>query len=418
MPYNIFLFFYQVGARISSLWNPKAKKWLRGRKNLFKNLESAAIDLRGHTVIWFHCASLGEFEQGRPVMEQIRRHHPGTKIVVTFFSPSGYDIKKKFAGADLVCYLPFDSKRNAKRFMELIDPSLVIFVKYDLWYHILREVRHRNKHALLISAVFREGQSFFRWYGGFQRQMLRCFSRIFVQDETSLALLKHAGFHNASVSGDTRFDTVLQTAERFEAVPLVDNFCRDATVIVAGSTWAEDEQLIASAFESLAPAHGALRLIIAPHEINERHLRGIEQLFPDTTRYSRCSEAERITVRVLLIDNVGLLSRLYRYATICYVGGGFSKDGVHNVLEAAVYAKPVVFGSNYRKYREAAGLIAEGGGFAIHDEQDLTAKVKELLNDEGLINESGRKSEAYVRSNAGATGRIMAYIEENRLLTN
>jgi len=413
--YNIFLWLYVTGVRIAAVWNSKAKKWLKGRKGIFNDIRSAIDPTSG--VIWIHCSSLGEFEQGRPVIEKLKELRPNSKFLVTFFSPSGYEVKKNYAGADHIFYLPMDSRNNAKSFLDLVNPSLAIFIKYDYWYFYLSEIRKRKTNCLLISAVFRNDQFFFKWYGSLHRTMLRCFTKIFVQDAESKALLETISINHATISGDTRFDTVSDIAQKFERIPAIENFIGTARCIVAGSTWKEDEEMLQKAFLELSD--NDIKLIIAPHEIHPASLNNVKKHFPESVRFSELSGvAQQRASAVLIMDNIGMLSRLYKYGDIAYVGGGFTRDGVHNVLEAAVYAKPVVFGRNYKKYQEAIDLLDHEGAKTFSDSEELYQILSTLLNDEDDYRLKCQASRTYVEKNVGATQKILNYIEENRLLTS
>jgi 3-deoxy-D-manno-octulosonic-acid transferase len=381
-----------------------------------------------------HCSSLGEFEQGRPVLEALRREVPNCRIVLSFFSPSGYTTKKDYAGADHVFYLPLDSPANARQFIDLVRPTLVLWVKYDYWYYFLVELKRRKIPTLLVSGVFRPDQPFFRWYGRLHRYMLECFTHLFVQTEASLALLgKLRLADRASVSGDTRFDRVIAIAEAGEPLPLIAAFCGSRPVIVAGSTWEEDEEEL----DHYANTHPELRFVIAPHEIGEDRIREVERLFRHSIRFSVWEKGGNRTgtqvkgappVRrepaaggwpepnVLIIDNIGMLSRLYRYATITYVGGGFGDDGVHNVLEAAVYGKPVVFGPVIEKYIEAVELTESGGGLIIDSALEAEKVLDRLLANPEECRETGEASLAYVQSKKGATEKIVRYIMMQKFL--
>jgi 3-deoxy-D-manno-octulosonic-acid transferase len=449
--YHIFLWFYKLGIQLVSPWNPKAKRWLEGRRHIFSNIRAtaeAAQAARNGTsgleasrngasgvgasgaqaspagrgpVIWMHCSSLGEFEQGRPVLETIRALSPGCTIWVTFFSPSGYEVRKNYEGADHVFYLPLDSRSHARQFIDLVKPTLVLWVKYDYWYYYLVELKRRNIPVLLISGVFRPDQPFFKWYGRLHRYMLECFTYLFVQTETSKKLLGKLGISdNVSISGDTRFDRVIEIAQAAALLPAVGSFCGSQPVIVAGSTWEEDEEEL----DHYANTHPEIRFIIAPHEIDEERLKEVESLFRYTVRYSELAEEHGEAApnypppNVLIIDNIGMLSRLYRYATIAYVGGGFGDDGVHNVLEAAVYGNPVIFGPVIEKYIEAVELTECGGGIVIDSALEAESVFNRLLNDREEYRQTGDASRDYVHSKKGATGKIILYLQENRLLTS
>ena len=410
--YNIFLLFFNAGVRIAALKNGKAKKWLQGRKDIFRQLQEQIPT--GEKIIWFHCASLGEFEQGRPVIEKTKANYPNYKILVTFFSPSGYEVRKNYEGADYIFYLPADSPANAKRFLDIVHPSLVVFVKYEFWYYYFENIRQRNIPFLLISSAFRNYQPFFKWYGLLYRKMLACFSHIFVQDRQSLELLQTIGItKEVSIAGDTRFDRVVEIAGKFEPIPTIENFCADHKVIVAGSTWPDDEKMLQEINDP------SIKLVIAPHEINKDHLDEIKKNFPSSIFYSELKGTSLINHHSsLIIDSIGLLSRLYKYAYITYVGGGFTRDGIHNILEAAVYSKPVLFGPNYKKYREAAELIDNEGAISFSTEDELKKTVQRLLTDNNEYNNICNSAGQYVKQNAGATTTILNYIQEKRLLTN
>ena len=412
--YNIFLFLYRVGIGIAALWNVKARRWVNGRKNIFERLD-AELKTDKSKLIWFHCSSLGEFEQGRPVMEKLRSQFHNYKLLLTFFSPSGFEIRKDYKDADWVFYLPMDSKANAKRFFDIINPSLVVFIKYDYWYYYLNECKKRNIPLLMISAIFRKEQPFFKWFGSLHRKMLNCFTHFFVQDKQSLQLLASVDINNATIAGDTRFDRVAEIAEKFQPVDEIQKFCASSQVLVAGSTWPEDEKLIKKAIQD----YPELKLIIAPHEIHKNHLQQLKSLITSSIFFSeiKTNNEQQITSNCLIIDNIGMLSRLYHYATITYIGGGFNK-GIHNVLEAAVYGKPVLFGPNYKKFKEAIGLIDTGGGFSIASSHELSSLLNKLINNKNELESSGKKAIEFVKENKGATEKILRYIEENRLLTN
>jgi len=422
--YILFLKLYSSGIRIASLFNNKAKLWIKGRRNIFSLIAHQLSDTNSNR-IWIHCSSLGEFEQGRPLIESLKKNYPQYNIILTFFSPSGYEHQKNYKDADHIFYLPMDSKPNAQKIYDLVQPMLVIFIKYEFWYYYLSEAKKRNIPLLLVSATFRKDQPFFQWYGNFHRQILKCFTHVFVQNKTSLSLLQKIHFNNASISGDTRFDRVLEVADNFKPIPAIDNFCEGKIVIVAGSTWLEDDE----ALDHYANSHPDIRFIIAPHDIGESRLKECEKLYHYAVRYSQfiqqqhnvalpTFDIQNRTPNTLIIDNIGMLKYLYSYATICYVGGGFGGDGVHNVLEAAVYAKPVVFGPVYEKYFEAVELIEHGGAFSVIDAIELEDTFNQLLDDPSQYKNAAASARNYVYSKAGATKNVMNYIQEKRLLTN
>lgn len=415
--YNIFIRLYPFIIRLISPFNPKAKSWLEGRKNIFENITTK---LKGDTSkkIWIHCASLGEFEQGRPVIEKLKADYLSYKIVLTFFSPSGYEVQKNYAGADYIFYLPMDSASNAKYFFDLINPSLAILVKYEYWYYYISECKKRNVPLLLVSGQFIKSFNFFKWYGHISREMLRMLTYLFVQTENAKQLLSTIGVTNVSVSGDTRFDRVLEVASHPKKFPLIDAFCKDKAIFVAGSTWAEDDELI----DHFANTRPDVKFIIAPHTIDEERLQECEKLYKNSVRFSTIQSPEYFEenthINVLIIDSIGMLKHLYAYSTICYVGGGFGGDGIHNILEAAVYGKPVLFGPENEKFNEASELIEAGGAFEIADAVEFEEVMNELLTDKELYTDSCKASKIYVASKAGATEQVMQYIQANRLLTN
>jgi 3-deoxy-D-manno-octulosonic-acid transferase len=416
--YNISLFLFRAGVHIAALKNAKAKKWLAGRKGIFERLQQAIS--KDDKIIWFHCASLGEFEQGRPVIEKIRSIYPHYKILITFFSPSGYEVRKNYNGADYIFYLPIDSPANAKKFLHIVQPSLVVFVKYEYWYHYFKNISEQKIPFLLISAVFRADQPFFKWYGALYKKMLACFTHLFVQDNQSKELLQKIGYTSTiSITGDTRFDRVVEIADQFEPIPIIESFCNNSKVIIAGSTWPDDEKMLQNLFQHISD--DSVKLIIAPHEIGKNHIDDIQKLFPASILYSQLTPHNpQLTTHnaPLIIDSIGILSRLYKYAYITYIGGGFTRDGIHNSLEAAVYGKPVLFGPVYSKYREAVELIETEGAKSFSTADDLKQIVYILLNDQKEYDQKCKAAEQYVHSNAGATIRILNYIQENRLLTN
>ncbi len=419
---------YSVGVRVASVWNPKAKKWVAGRRNILAEINSKLIPPvaeQNEKPIWMHCASLGEFEQGRPLLEQLKIENPNKKIVLTFFSPSGYEVMKDYAGADHIFYLPMDSAANAQQFLDAVQPCLVLWVKYEYWFYYLTEIKRRNIPTLLVSGIFRDNQPFFKWYGEIWRKMLESFTHFFVQNEDSKQLLGELGFKdNITINGDTRFDRVLEIADNFTDIPHIASFCGDSPVIVAGSTWEEDEiELL-----HFVNVHPQIKFIIAPHEINKTNLQDVKEEFPKSIFYSELVAKEgtsqpidneqHTTPNVLIIDNVGMLSRLYKYGTVTYIGGGFGADGVHNVLEAAVYGKPVVFGPVYEKFNEAIGLVEANGAISVDGPVSLEAALNSLLNNKEALQKMGEAAGKFVNENAGASKQIIQFIQVNRLLTS
>lgn len=410
--YSLFLKLYVIGIKLLSYFNPKAKLWITGRK---KFPLSNFIHNDGAKIIWMHCASLGEFEQGRPVIEKLKKQYPSVKIVCSFFSPSGYEVQKNYGGADAIFYLPIDSKANAKKLIKVIKPSLVLWVKYEYWFYYLQTLKKENIPVLLISGIFRNSQPFFKWYGDAWKNILSSFDHFFVQDEASKKLLASVGIDkNVTISGDTRFDRVIEIAENFEHIPLIKEFCGDHKIVVAGSTWEDDEaELI-----HYVRANATIKFIIAPHEIDTENLKEVQKEFTGSIFYSDLVSGKQSTTNVLIIDNVGMLARLYYYADITYVGGGFGDDGVHNVLEAAVHGKPVIYGPEFEKFIEAIELVNCGGGININSAIELEKELTLLWDNEELLKSAGEAAKNYVYAHAGASKKIMAFIQEKRLLIN
>jgi 3-deoxy-D-manno-octulosonic-acid transferase len=390
-------------------FNDKAKKWVIGRKDLFDRIAEVVDSAEKHT--WFHFPSLGEFEQGRTVLERYKEEWPDRRIIITFYSPSGYEVRKNYPLADHVFYLPEDSPRNAKRFVKLINPEMVFFIKYDYWYYYFRQINRQRIPLYLVSAIFRPNQIFFKSYGGFFRKTLKCVSHFFVQNQESIDLLNNIGFENASISGDTRFDRVMNIVNEAKELPIIADFVEKKETLVAGSTWPPDVEIL-SAFHKV---HRRWRIIIAPHDINPHSIKDTLDKFPDALLYSQLKEGEPIPEvsgkkpKVLIIDNVGMLSSLYRYGDVTYVGGGFGK-GIHNTLEAAAYGRPVVFGPKYEKFQEAKDLIKAVAAFSIKNEKDFIWVMEQLMDEDFRINVDGAAKE-YVYFKAGATERIIAYLK-------
>ena len=399
--YNIGIYLYGLAIFFASLFNQKARLLRNGQHNSLTLLKEK-IDPNAEYV-WFHAASLGEFEQGRPVMEQLKKEHPATKILLTFFSPSGYEVRKNYAGADVVSYLPLDTPKNARRFFQTVKISKVIFIKYEFWPNYLLALKTSKIPVYSISAIFRPSQVFFKFYGGWYRDLLKSFCHIFVQDQPSLDLLQKYDFSNCSVAGDTRFDRVADLAKQAKTIPLIEAFAKgDKKIIVAGSSWPKDEELLVRYLQE----HAYVKLILVPHEIHETHISGITKLL--STNYVRYTQADQITVgasNCLIVDTIGLLSSIYRYANVAYIGGGFGV-GIHNTLEAAVWNVPVVFGPNYQKFREARELIEAGGAFSIDNYDALEAQFNTLFAD----NKAGIIAGEYVATNIGATELIIKEI--------
>lgn len=401
--YSLAIYLYMLCANIAALFNPKAKLLMRGHKDTWRILRREIGEDR---YVWFHAASLGEFEQGRPLMERLRREHPGKKILLTFFSPSGYEVRKNYEGADVVCYLPFDTPFNARKFIRLARPEMAFFIKYEFWRNYI-EVLHRKRIPVYsVSSIFRPNQIFFRWYGKGYARVLRRFTHLFVQNEYSAQLLRKLGVSAVSVVGDTRFDRVTDIMREAQPLPLVERFAGCWRVVVAGSSWEPDEDLLIPYFNS----HPELRLVLAPHVVSEEHLRQIEaKLQRPAVRYSQATSKSVAEADCLIIDCYGLLSSIYRYATVAYVGGGFGA-GIHNVPEAAVYAKPVVIGPNNHKFREARALIENGGCREITGADDFGRTMDELLTDRRALARAGEAAGNYIRGNAGAAEAIYGSI--------
>ncbi len=397
--YYISVKLYHLGILLASLFNKKAKLWIQGRRN-----QQSTINNQQST-IWFHCASLGEFEQGRELIEKFKiqpfdsaQGDKKPKIVLTFFSPSGYEMRKNYEHADVVAYLPMDSPSAAKKFIDQVNPSHVFFIKYEFWFYYLRELKKRNIPTYLVSGIFRPDQYFFKWYGGWALKQLSAFKHFFLQDKSSEQLLHQHGYTNTSITGDTRFDRVLKIISSAKELPVAAAFANNRQVLVAGSTWEEDEQLLAS-------QAGKLKMIIAPHDVSENRLQSLEKRFSNTIRFSKADTSSAAAADVLLIDNIGMLSSLYGYGQMAYVGGGFGK-GIHNILEAAAYGMPVIFGPNYRKFAEAEQLIKKGGAFSISTATELEQTFSLLNKDPMILKMASEISKNYVRSGAGATDAI------------
>lgn len=399
--YNIGIRLYWLAARIISPWNRKAKLWIQGRKNWQESLKQAFNP--ADRVIWFHCASLGEFEQGRPVMEAIRTRFSDHKILLSFFSPSGYEKRKNYSGADYIMYLPLDTRRNARQMLSILNPEMVLFIKYEFWYHFLHRLKSNSVPVFLISGNFRREQIFFKWYGGWYRRFLDCFTHIFVQKENSEQLLSQIGITRVSVAGDTRFDRVWQVSENPYKDEALEAFAGESDVIVAGSTWEKDELILEQAYQSLPHE---IRWIIAPHELSDTHLEQLKKRFPESRRFTEVKGKIPKEVRVLIVDTIGHLSYLYRYGTLAYIGGGFGK-GIHNVLEAATYGQPVIFGPAYQHFIEAVELVSLGGACPVEGSGDLLSTIRQHLDQRDLLKTTSEIAAKYVKQRRGATSKIV-----------
>ncbi len=399
--------------KIAALFIPKAKLWQQGRKNWRDKISNSTLK-PGTKKVWIHCASLGEFEQGRPIIEKIKKDHPSTQVVLSFFSPSGYEIRKNYDQADLICYLPLDTPKNSKDFISIIQPDLVIFVKYEFWYFFLRELNKQKIPTLLISAIFRPRQLFFKPFGGFYRRILFFFEAIFVQNKNSQHLLEGIKYPNSHIAGDTRVDRVMNLAEKKKDFPLIEQFKGESKLLILGSSWPADEEIVLPFLKAKLPENW--KCIIAPHEIGEEHVQKIlSRLEEDAIRYSTFSKDQPIKkTRYLIIDNIGMLSSLYQYGKIAYIGGGFGK-GIHNTLEPITYGLPVIFGPKYHKFEEANALIKTGGGFFIKNVQDLEKIFTQLL-EKSEHEKASQKAKSYILENQGATNMIFSYLEKKKYL--
>ena len=428
MIYNIVIYFVLWGIAIASLFNEKVRKMWRGEREAFKILKQKVDPSAKY--VWFHAASLGEFEQGRPLMERIRKEYPQYKILLTFYSPSGYEVRKNYEGADIICYMPVDTRLNAIRFLRLVRPVMAFFIKYEFWSNFLHILKHRNIPTYSVSSIFREDQVFFKWYGRSYANVLKCFTRFFVQNEESKRLLEGIGITDVDVVGDTRFDRVLQIKEAAKHLPICEAFRKgvavsssssalssfdaekesrpDFKVFVAGSSWPPDEEIFISFFNE----HKDWRLLIAPHVIAEEHLKLILSLLKNkkVVRYTQTNPEEAAKADVLIIDCFGLLSSMYNYGDIAYIGGGFGV-GIHNTLEAAVWNMPVIFGPNNKKFQEAQGLLKSGGGFEITNYESFEGLMNSMINNPASLKQAGDKAGAFVASLSGATGKVLAKVK-------
>ncbi|HRG57398.1 MAG TPA: glycosyltransferase N-terminal domain-containing protein [Bacteroidia bacterium] len=402
--YSFFVRLYTFLIYVTSPLNEKARQWKKGRNNW--KLKLKAIDFQNHDVYWFHCASLGEFEQGRPLIEMIKQRG-NYKILLTFFSPSGYELQKNYKNADWVLYLPSDTLTNAQYFVAHVEPKAVFFIKYEFWFNFLHVLQQKKIKVFLVSGVFRENQHFFKWYGQWFARHLSAFDYFFVQNQLSLNLLGSIGYQNAIIAGDTRFDRVLQIKQQNKRFNDVELFIGNAKICVAGSTYLEDEQLLAASLRKCISKNILFKLIVAPHELSENRLLALEKLFNanDTVRFSKFVKADQ-NKKVLIIDNIGMLSSLYNYATLAYIGGGFGK-GIHNSLEAAVYGRPLIFGHNFQKFEEAKALVKNGAAFVVNNEDEIKDILIKFLLDEELVIKAGQKSLDFVHSNQGSVNKIL-----------
>lgn len=404
MIYNLVIYIYLFGVKLAALFSSKPAKMVKGHREVFDILRDK-ID-RNARYIWFHAASLGEFEQGRPLIERIRKEYPEYRILQTFFSPSGYKVRKNYQGADIVCYLPFDTPRNVRRFIEMVNPCMVFFIKYEFWQNYLNTLYKKGIPVYSVSSIFRPNQIFFRWYGKDYRKVLKTFSHLFVQNEVSEKLLASIGVTDVTIVGDTRFDRVLDICTVAKDLPLVKAFKGNSKTFVAGSSWGPDEDIFIRYFNE----HLEMKLVIAPHVVSDSHLKEImEKVKRPCVRYTEATEENVSKADCLIIDCYGLLSSIYRYGDISYIGGGFGV-GIHNVLEAAVYGIPVIFGPNNKKFREAQHLLEKKGGFEINDYEEFKSLMDRFLTDNSYLQQAGNAAGDYVKNNSGALEKIMKAI--------
>lgn len=410
---------YFLGAGIAALFNRKAAMFVSGRKHLIRTITEKMKDKGERKSVWFHCSSVGEFEQARPLIEKLKKSCPDKYVVLTFFSPSGYGLRKNYAYADAVFYLPMDTSRNVRRFLDAVNPETAIFVKYEFWYNYLVALKKRGVNTYIISAIFRPGQMFFHWYGHFMRKALRSYTTPFVQNEESRRLLAGIGIDNAVIAGDTRFDQVDAVCRHNDMHNgIMESFAGSGRVWIAGSTWEEDERVISKAFRTV----DGIKLILVPHEVEPAHIRYVRGLFADVPYavYSECAgqdagiwQRKVETAKVLIVDTVGMLSMIYKYGCFAYIGGGFSGSGIHNILEAAIYGCPVIFGPNYSKFQEARDLTALGGAFSISSWEELGSLLEKWVYSPESLDRPSHVCTQYVESHLGASDKIMEHIFKN-----
>jgi 3-deoxy-D-manno-octulosonic-acid transferase len=415
--YSVLIKIYGFAIRVAALFNTKAALWVEGRKNFWHDFEYSFSKMPfsnpDRKLAWFHCASLGEFEQGRPILENFKKQHPDFLILLTFFSPSGYNVRKNYGEADMVLYLPLDTQANARRFVDTIKPDIVFWVKYEYWYNFLNYLKIKQVPIILVSAIFRSEQHFFKFYGLWSRKVLKHFTQIFVQNPNSKNLLSKFGIENVIVSGDTRFDRVAAIISNPVSIAKAKAFSENHTVLVAGSTWPADEELIFKLFNN---NKYQLRIIIAPHEIHADHIKSLLQQYGSkAVLFSETNSEEVRHAEVLIIDTIGLLSQLYRYGTIAYIGGGFGV-GIHNILEAAAFGLPVFFGPEYHKFQEAKDLVESGGASSVTNSEELKQKADYLLLDQNEMIRAGKICKEYVENGCGATEIILKYVNQTNLL--
>lgn len=398
--YNIFIHIYILALNLISPFNKKVKTMLKGEKECFDRLQNLNSEDK---VAWFHCASLGEFEQGRPLIEEVKKQFPEYKILLSFYSPSGYESKKDYALADYVVYLPNDTKSNAKKFVKKVNPDLIFFIKYEFWYNYISALKGRR--LFQVSLILRQNQYFFSWYGKWFAKQLKNFEHFFVQNQQTATLLNKIGYKNVTISGDTRFDRVMTIANNAKSFTEIEKFCEgNQKIILAGSSWLADEKIIQQAVKNLD-----IKLIIAPHVVGENHINEIQQLFPEAILYSELANNDKKS-NILIINCIGILSNLYQYCDIAYIGGGFGV-GIHNTLEAATFGKPICFGTNYHKFQEAIDLINLKAAYSISNQEELKQVLETLLNNEKIYNQSAEASKDYVKTKIGACKKIIEHLK-------
>lgn len=405
--YNLFVSLYGLGISAASAFNPKAKRWLNGRKDWKGKMRQAVSS--DDKIIWVHCSSLGEFEQGRPVMERIRKKFPGHKIALSFFSPSGYEVRKNYEGADYVFYLPLDTKRNAKSIIKILHPEILILVKYEYWYNLLKKLQKKNIPVIVISAVIKENNIFIQSWGAWFRKRIEKITHFFVQDGDSKDLLESIGVKQVTISGDTRFDRVREIRQSSPELEFVEIFKGDHKLIVAGSTWPDDEEILTCFINQKLPDDW--KVIFAPHNIDDKQVRALsEKLRKKTALYTKSDSTQIGDAQILIVDTVGVLTKIYAYADISYVGGGFTRTGVHNTLEPAVFGVPVIFGPNYENYFEAIDLIQTEGAQRFKDQHDFNSKMEKLIQNEPERKRRGNAAAEYIAQKPNSSNLIMDYL--------
>ena len=409
--YNLIIILASQIVKLVALFSPKVKLFVNGRKEVFPILQSKLNP--NDKSIWFHAASLGEYEQGLPVIEKIKVQFPNHKIVVTFFSPSGYEVRKNNTVADATVYLPLDTKSNAQKFIKTINPELVFFIKYEYWPNYLNELRKQNIKTYLISGIFREKQAFFKWYGGFYRNALKTFDYFFVQNESSKNLIQSIGFNNVKISGDTRFDRVVSILERDNSLDFIEQFKDNKTTIVIGSSWPKDENLLVNYINN---ASDDIKFIIAPHNIKSEQIANLKsQITKSTILFSEKNNIDLSNFNIFIIDTIGILTKIYSYADIAYVGGGFGNPGVHNILEPATFGIPIIIGPNYSHFAEAIALVHQEGCVSISNQNELNEALDNLVFNEDVRHEKGHICSTFVQMNKGATEVILKHIENSKI---